>query len=196
MIPVNLLFDFGAVARQYKKGSFIINEGAAARFYFQLVSGEVKMCNTGDDGQEFIQGLFREGDSFGEPPLFLDKSYPASAIAITDCEIMVLEKSKLLLLLLENFDMQVKLLQTLSKRLYFKTMMSKEITLHDAGHRIITLIDFMKKQDGIKDAPYAVTLTRQQVADLTGLRVETVIRTMKHLVEKKQLQQKGRKIYR
>ena len=74
-------------------------------------------------------------------------------------------------------------------------MIGREISLYDAGHRIITLIDFLKQRDGFENEIYPVTLTRQQIADLTGLRVETVIRAIQNLV-KKELIQKGRKIYR
>jgi CRP-like cAMP-binding protein len=196
MISVNLLNEFGAVTRIFKKNDHIIHEGYRAKFYFQVINGEVKMCNIGDDGQEFIQGMFQKGESFGEPPLFLNKFYPASAIAVTDCEIIVLERSKLLSLLKGHNEVQIELMKVLSSKLYFKSMMSKEITLHAAGHRIITLIDFLKNRDGAENTLYAVALTRQQIADLTGLRVETVIRTMRHLIQEKQLQKKQRKIFR
>lgn len=42
---------------------------------------------------------------------------------------------------------------------------------------------------------YEVSLTRQQLADLTGLRVETVIRTIKNLATKKKLEIINRKIF-
>jgi CRP-like cAMP-binding protein len=47
----------------------------------------------------------------------------------------------------------------------------------------------MKKEDGL------VQLTRQQIADLTGLRVETVIRTIRRMHEDGILVLKGHKIY-
>lgn len=190
-----LLMSAGAVTRSYEKGAVIVKEGGIAKFYFQVVTGEVKMVNTGDNGQEFIQGIFKSGESFAEPPLFLGSKYPASAIAITDCELLVLEKSKLLTLLSGDSGMQMTIIKTLCKRLYFKAMMAREISLHDAGHRILTLIDFLKEREGRPDELYEVTLTRQQIANLTGLRVETVIRAV-GLLTKKELTQKGRRLYR
>lgn len=195
MLDYEILIQAGAVTRSFKKGDMILKEGNLARFYFQIIGGEVKMVNTGQNGQEFIQGIFKAGNSFAEPPLFLDVTYPASAIAITDCEVLVLEKAKLLTLLSQNFTLQMQLVKSLSERIYFKSMMAKEISLYDASHRIITLIDFLKERDGYTDELYPVNLTRQQIADLTGLRVETVIRAIKYLVQK-ELVQKGRKIYR
>ncbi|MEO8711550.1 MAG: Crp/Fnr family transcriptional regulator [Parafilimonas sp.] len=195
MIDYELLIQAGAVIRKYKKGEFIVKEEEKARFYFQVVSGEVKMINTDDKGHEFIQGIFNAGESFAEPPLFIDSAYPASALALADSEVFVLAKAKLLKLLAQNFNLQMHIIKTLSERLYFKSIIGREISLYDAGHRIITLIDFLKQRDGFENEIYPVTLTRQQIADLTGLRVETVIRAIHNLV-KKELIQKGRKIYR
>ena len=41
-----------------------------------------------------------------------------------------------------------------------------------------------------------VEITRQQIADLTGLRVETVIRAIKSLEKKGEVTIKDRKVYR
>lgn len=57
--------------RKFKKGSVIFSEGSKSINYYQIISGEVKMCNFNDDGREFIQGFFYQGHSFGEPPLLL-----------------------------------------------------------------------------------------------------------------------------
>ena len=48
-----------------------------------------------------------------------------------------------------------------------------------------------KEEDG-----YKIDLTRQQMGDLTGLRVETVIRTIKTLEKKGELKIVNRKVYR
>ena len=196
MTNIDLLIGYGAVIRKYKKGSMVIKEGGKARFFHQVYAGEIKMYNTAGDGQEFTQGIFKSGESFGEPPLFLDTVYPASASALMDSEVLVLEKMKFLRLLQDHPAIHLQLTQTLSKRLYFKSLMAREITLHGAAHRLLALIDFIKEREGIAGDVFAVKLTRQQLANLTGLRVETVIRTIGHLVKSKQLQQKGRKIFR
>ncbi len=126
----------------------------------------------------------------------MDTDYPASASALIDSEVLIIEKSKFLRLLRGHFEVHLQLTQALSKRLYFKSMIAREITMHDAAHRLIALIDFIKEREGAPGIPFCITLTRQQLANLTGLRVETVIRTISHLVKNKHLQQKGRKIYR
>ena len=50
------------------------------------------MNNSNDDGKEFIQGIFRGGQSFGEPPLFCGLNYQANAEVITTTILWLLPK--------------------------------------------------------------------------------------------------------
>jgi len=55
----------------------------------------------------------------------------------------------------------------------------------------------MKKEKGVPaNEMYEVSLTRQQIADFTGLRVETVIRSVKTLEKEGSLKLIGHKVYR
>ena len=97
-------------------------------------------------------------------------------------------------LLKDNFEIHLKLTHILSKRLQYKAMIMNEMASYDAEHRIVSFLNYLKKRDGIKGT-FEVQLTRQNLADLTGLRVETVIRTVKLMQEQKKLKIKGRKIW-
>ena len=101
MIDEQLLLDFNAEIRGYSKGKTIFSENNTAKYYYQIVSGAVKMNNYNDDGKEFIQNVFYKGQSFGEPPLFIDVKYPANAIAFSDCKVLKLEKENLFKLLFQ-----------------------------------------------------------------------------------------------
>ncbi len=81
-IDTNLLITWGAVSRKYRKNEFIFYEGDQCRFYHQIEEGKVKMCCYNDEGRQFIQGLFGPGESFGEPPIFINEVYPASAYSL------------------------------------------------------------------------------------------------------------------
>ncbi|MNH36458.1 hypothetical protein D3C87_1912320 [compost metagenome] len=76
--------------------------------------------------------------------------------------------------------------------------MASEISSQEPEHRVLKLIDYFKTK--ISKTPintdYKVEITRQQIADLTGLRVETVIRAIKALEKKGELTIKNRKVYR
>lgn len=198
MIAIDLLEKYGALKKSFDKNEIIFEDGHLPTHYCQIISGEVKMSNYNDDGREFIQGIFYKGQSFGEPPLFLNQNYPANAIAVEDVEVLVLPKSSFMKLLEENATVSIKIIENLAQRLYYKSVMAAEMSTQEPEHRVLKLIDhgiayfnFTKDENG-----YLINFTRQQIGDLTGLRVETVIRTIKALEKKGVLKIINRKVYR
>lgn len=197
MIEEDILLEFGARKLHFKKGEPIFSQGDLPKYYYQIISGEIKMNNYNEEGKEFIQGLFSNGNCFGEPPLFLDRPYPAGAVATSDTSLYALPKETFLKLLHSHPDTNVAMTVNLAQRLYYKAIMASEISSQDAEHRIITLIDYFKNViNESENKQYKVTLTRQQIADLTGLRVETVIRAIKSLEKQGKLSINKRKIFR
>jgi CRP-like cAMP-binding protein len=198
MVNPELLLRYGANKKSFIKNEVIFKEGHLPVSYFQILSGEVKMSNYNDDGREFIQGIFYDGQPFGEPPLFLDQRYPASASAVENSEILVLTKDNFMRLLEENPQSSLSIIKNLAQRLYYKSVMAAEISTQEPEHRILKLIEygianfnFKKDKNG-----YRINFTRQQMGDLTGLRVETVIRAVKSLEKKGLLRIIDRKVYR
>ena len=198
MIQNELLEQYGAVEKCFEKSDVIFEVNTNAHYYFQIISGEVKMNNYNEEGKEFIQGFFYAKQCFGEPPLFLNRTYPANAEAIEDSELICISKTNFLKLISENPSVSIMMIENLAQRLHYKSVMAAEISTQDSEHRLLQLFDysiayfnFKKEEDG-----YHIDLTRQQMGDLTGLRVETVIRTIKTLEKKGELKIVNRKVYR
>jgi CRP/FNR family transcriptional regulator, cyclic AMP receptor protein len=204
MISVDILKKYGAKEVNPQKDEVLFREGEEAMNYFQVVSGSVKMVTNSSEGQEFIQGIFKADDSFGEPPLFCSFPYPSTARALEDSVIIKLSKEKFFLLLKENFEIHLHLDQILCQRLKYKSMILSEISFYDPEHRIMSLLKYLK-DDSTRSAvhkhgmirtnhTYVVPFTRQQLADMSGLRVATVIRTVKKMEGEGKLQLVDRKI--
>ena len=203
MISPPILARYGSSQIAIEKDDVVFREGEEALNYFQVLKGSVKMVTVSADGQEFIQGIFRADDSFGEPPLFCSFPYPSSAIALEPTVIIKLAKDKFHTLLRENFDIHLHFDQVLCQRLKYKSMVLSEISFYDPEHRIMSLLRHMKEEGGHSrkvngmvraEHQYTVPFTRQQLADMSGLRVETVIRTVKKMEEDGKLRIVDRKI--
>jgi len=194
LISNNIALQYGASVLALKKDDVLFHEGEPANFFYQIVEGSVKMITYSQDGQEFIQGLFHEGDSFGEPPLFCDFLYPSSAVGLTDCRIIRLPKDRFFDLLKDHFSIHLGLNRILCERLRYKNMILSEISFYEPEHRILSLLRYLKSKSASNEEPYQVPLTRQQIADMSGMRVETVIRTIKRMEEEGKIQLQDRKI--
>ncbi|UOU97525.1 Crp/Fnr family transcriptional regulator [Chryseobacterium daecheongense] len=196
MITEDLLFSLGGEIRRYEANETIFREGEFPLYYFQIIQGKVKLNNYNEDGKEFIQNLFSDGQSFGESLLFIDRPYPMNAVAIEDSSIIKLPKSHFLKLIQENPEVCSNIYQCLAERMYYKYIMLYNLSFQNPEAKLKLFMDYLKSYHEDK-SPYSfqVPLTRQQMASLTGLRVETVIRVIKNMEKNKALKIQNRKIY-
>lgn len=196
VIDLDTLLTRGAAYKTLNTGEIIFREGEHANFYYQLVSGRVRWVNITDNETEFVQNIIEAGESFGEIPLFDDEPFPATAIADEKSVIVRLDKSTFLELLKDRPDIHFNITKILVERLRLKFLLIKEVARHKPENSIITLLAYLKKQNkSINPITHKLNLTRQQIANMTGLRVETVIRAIKKLQQKDLLEIKSGKIY-
>ena len=185
IIDINILLAWGAVYKKLGRGEVIFSEGSECSYYNQLVSGIVKWVNIDDDGKEYIQTIIEPGECFGELPLFDDGLYAASAIAEEEVVLIRLRKNTFLQLIKEHNEIHFAFTKLLAKRVRFKFLLLKSIAYHAPEVRISTLLSYLKKENKNFCANCnQLKLTRQQIADMTGLRVETVIRSMRNMHDK------------
>ena len=140
--------------------------------------------------------MIEPGECFGELPLFDDEPFAATAIANEGSVIIRLHRATFLQLIKENPEIHFAFSKLLSQRLRFKFFILKEMANHNPEQSISTLLSYFKQtQKNICTKCNRIKLTRQQIADMTGLRVETVIRTIKSLQTKGQLTIEKGKVY-
>ena len=196
MINEDLLFSFGAELKTFDADDVIFSEGETPSYYYYIKEGKIKLNNYSENGKEFIQGIISKEKGFGESFLFTGKNYPVNAVTIEESEILRLPKQNYINFLQSKPDNIWSLLGCFSEHLHYKFLMMQSMAFQSPSHKIITLLDYLKDSYGDKD-PFSmpVLLTRQQLASLTGLSVETVIRVIKLMEKNQTLQIRNRKIY-
>lgn len=163
-----------------KKGETIYEPGQQPKYVYFIQSGEVRMITVNDDNDQFIQGVFKANTYFGEPALLLQRPYLAFTIAAQDSMLTLVDRPAFLRFLEEDRAFSMNLIETLSDRLFYKSMMLEEVANEQAEHRLSTLISYLSRN---LESGAALQVTRQALADMSGLRVETVIRAVKKLAE-------------
>lgn len=196
MVDINLLLAWGASYKKVNIHETIFTEGQICNFYYQLISGKVRWVNIDDQGRECIHTIVEQGESFGEFPLFDNSPYAASAIADSNCILIRLCKSSFLELIKENGQILFEFTALFSKRLRSKYSIIQSLSSRCPETRIATLINSLRSENRnfCKDCNQ-LKLTRQQIAGMTGLRVETVIRTMRFMHDKGELLITKGKVY-
>ncbi len=195
VIDEDLLLKNGA-AYENESGIILFQKGDYPHYYFQIVSGKIELNNYHEDGKEFTFNILSDGQSIAESLLFGEKFYPMNAVVKTDCCLLKLPKSRFLKLLGENQEIVFKLFRHLSDRLFYKYIMLFSNSSADPASKIKSLMDYYKESSTISQHfKYLIPLTRQQIANLTGLRVETIIRTVKRMEKENMVKICNRQIY-
>lgn len=185
IIDINILLAYGAVYKKTAAKEIIFSEGEKGFYYYQLVSGCVRWVNMDEEGKEYIQYIVEPGECFGELPLIDDMPYAASALANTESLIIKLNKNHFLQLLKANSEIHFAFTKMLVRRIRYKFLLTKAIAFLNPEDRLIALLSYLKSEKKhICPNCSILKLTRQQLADMTGLRVETVIRSSKSLHDK------------
>jgi CRP-like cAMP-binding protein len=119
--------------------------------------------------------------------LFLNQDYPINAICLENCRIIRLPKNIFFEMIRQNPD--------LSLEIFYKLKMMQSLASQNPMQMLKGLLDYLKSyHDEDCHQCFHIAFTRQQIANLTGLRVETVIRNLKKMEKEGILTLKDRKI--
>lgn len=196
LIDQELLISYGGELEYFTANEVIFNEADTPRYYYQIISGRIKLNHYNEAGKELILGILHEGLSVCELLLFIDQTYPVNAIAIEPSEVIRLPKNNFFKMMDENPKISRDVNKFLSERLYYKFIMLENNSSLNAEVRIKGVMDYHKSFYA-DSSPFSfeIPLTRQQMASMTGLRVETVIRSIKNLEKQNVLKIKNGKIF-
>jgi CRP-like cAMP-binding protein len=197
MIDLDILLAWGATYKKLSPEEILFKEGDACRFYYQVVSGQMRWVNINEEGKEYLQTLIEPGECIGELPLFDGGVFAATAVANKATDVLRLHQPVFHQLLKSQPEIHFSFTRLLTQRLRFKFFLLKEVASHEPENIITALLKYLKeKGDHVCANCNQIKLTRKQIAEMTGLRVETVIRVMRNLNEKGFLQiQKGKVYY-
>ncbi|AZB28478.1 Crp/Fnr family transcriptional regulator [Chryseobacterium balustinum] len=182
VINEEILLNNGAVIQEYEAGETIFLEDSLPKYYFQIRAGLVKLNTYREDGSEFIHSLPSDGHCFAETFLWCNTGYCFNAVVISDSVIIRMIKSDFMNMVDRNKDLMQNLLHHNAERMFYRHKMLTTLSINNPSQRIYKVLEFLKMHHQVNEPfKFEVPLSRQQIANLTGLRVETVIRTVKKL---------------
>ncbi len=181
----------------YKKKDVLFRENETAVCLYYLMDGEIKIYNTDSEGKEFLITKVTDHQFLGEPPFLLNEKYPATANIASDTALIYkFSQESFRKFLEDNPDYQFKFLKEIAQKAYDKTIKLKSIVHQNPCERIIAFLRTHKKSTGIKeDEKTIIDVTRKELANSTGLAIETVIRTVKKMEREQKIELINHKIY-
>lgn len=105
------------IQHAFKKGEIIFEEGSISDSVYIIEEGEVEISHLKNDGTAHLLGILKSNDIFGEMGLIDDMPRSATAKALTDCTISIINKTKFDTLIKEQPELLKPILMILSQRL-------------------------------------------------------------------------------
>jgi len=164
---------------KFRKKQVIYTEGHhPARLYYVL-KGKVKTYKINDDGKEFVIGLYSEGDFLGYTALLEDNLYKESAEALEDSEIAMIPKNEFNELINCNREVMQKFVLLLANNITDKEAQLLGLAYNSLRKKVAdTLVTLSKKYKTDKNKPFAINISRENLANIAGTAKESLIRTL------------------
>lgn len=160
---------------QCAKGEIIYEQGAPAKYWFEVVSGVVRTCHFHADGHRQLTGFFYPGDVFG----FDQTSYRETAEAVNELSVRRHGRAA------NQAEMEPEV-QEYALR---KALRSAQECIFLLGHRTAServaafLLAMVARLPAEEKLP--VPMSRGDIADHLGLTMHTVSRTISDLARRK-----------
>jgi len=162
-----------AVPRTVKRGTTIIERGDTGTALFAVCAGTVKISTPSADGKGAVFNLVSEGAIFGEIAVLDGLPRTADAIALTDCELMVIERRDFVALIRERGEFAVKLIEVLCRRLRHTTAQLEDLMFLDLPGRLAKALLQAAGDGGPVSRGKTIALTQRHLSEMIGVSRES-----------------------
>jgi len=171
-----------AVARKMPRGTTILRAGDRTDYVYLILSGNLKVLVSDEEGREVILSNLGPGEFFGEMGVLDDNPRSATVLAVSACELVVIAKADFKSCLAENFDVSLYIMRNLVKRLRTADRQIESLALMDVYGRVARLLlEMAEDEGGVKVVKRKIS--KQDIAKMIGASREMVSRVMKDLTQ-------------
>jgi len=183
--------------KQFQKGELLFNEGDPCTGLFLVAGGKIRIFKMSAGGREQVLAVEEPGSSFAELPVFDGGSYPASASALEDAEVLFISRKDFQDFCREHPDVALKVIAVVGARLRRLVGIIEDLSFTTVRQRLIAVLLRMaqasgtRSKDGIR---LELAKSHQDLAAELGTVRELVSRNLSRLQAEGYLEVDGRRI--
>lgn len=196
MVDEKLIQETYGEVKRCIKGERIVCEGDCSQYFYYLIEGELSVLNFTEEGKEFLQHKVTKDNFFGEPAVLLEKSFPGSVeVSSEKAKILKIKRENFLDYLLKNPEKLLDFTKSIAEKALRGSQNLKSIVFLNPEERINNQLKEYKSSIGNPQEKVQIPYTRKEISNMTGLRIETIIRTIKKMEKEEKLIIKNGKVY-
>lgn len=179
-----------------KKNDFIFKEGDKPMGFITLETGKVKIFKEGVGGREQILRMVKPGGFVSYRALIAGEIHNASAVALEDSTICVIDSDHFFNKLLKISSLSTRLITKLAKELGFSNARTVTLTQKHIRGRLAESVILLKSKYGVEPDGSTIKayLSREDLANLSNMTTSNAIRTLSSFVGEKVIAIDGRKV--
>lgn len=170
-----------ATPARYAPGAVVFAQGEAARQFFVLLHGRLKVTQVTAEGQQVTVRMVNPGDLFGIARALQRADYPGTAAAVAESVALAWPMSDWQDVLDRHPAFAANALQTMGQRLLEAQLRIREMSTEDVERRVAHAVLRLAHQAGRKE-PGGIRIdfriSKQDIAELTGTTLHTVSRIL------------------
>ncbi len=173
--------------REFRRKENIFLKGDPCKELYIIASGQVKLSEISENGQEQALFILSQGDSFDEVPIIDGGLYPTTATALSDVMLYAIVKQDVLTIMREYPTVASAVLPYMGNKLRKMADLVADISFESVSFRIAKLILHYADIQGTPTPEGMLvkrTLTHQEIADIVGTEREVVTRSLSDLQKK------------
>jgi CRP/FNR family transcriptional regulator, cyclic AMP receptor protein len=186
-----------AEIKEYKSGEIIYAEGEKSRHFYFLEKGKVKVSLLRENGSEKILAV-QEGDTFfGESAAFDRYPYFASAMAMEESVIHLIDINDFESLVVKHPEVSRLVITAIIRKLRLLGLQVEDLCFRDSQKRVASILLKFMEELGIYENRGAIIkkrITHEDIANITGLARVTVTKALNQLVELQLISKRRNKI--
>jgi CRP/FNR family transcriptional regulator, cyclic AMP receptor protein len=166
----------------YPAGEEIYAKGSPGNCMMVVLRGKAKMSSVSLEGKEIVLNIVNPGEIFGEIALLDGEERSADATAMTDCELLILNRRDVMPFFERHADICLMLIKILCERLRRTSEQVEDLVFRHVESRIAKALLQLSKNSGqpyVEDRVLQLHLSQSELGNLVGITRESVNKQLK-----------------
>jgi CRP/FNR family transcriptional regulator, polysaccharide utilization system transcription regulator len=177
----------------FKSGEIMFKQGTPSPHFLCLTTGLAKIYIEGY-GKNLILGLVKPVEYIFGPGIYVDNRHHYSASAVEDSTACLVDVNTYKQLIRENPDFAEEFIKRVSQQSIFNFEQVISLTQKQMHGRIADALFYLSEKIYCQN-PFEMNISRQDLADLSGMSKESAIRILKEFKEEEILHVEGNTFY-
>ncbi len=162
----------------FRKGDNLTKQGAFASYALFVIKGLAKQYIEGDGGKSFNLRIVRPGEFVGLSAVFSKNTFNYSAIALTECQVFLVEKEAIRKVISQNGDFGFNIIKRYCEQNANLFLTLQKVLYKQMNGRIaetLLYIDSLRAEN----PDIFQLLSRKDIAEFAGISTESAVKLLK-----------------